>query len=205
MVEFEIYGEYVDKSYEPQKDDIVAVFRITPAEGFTIEDAAGAVAAESSTGTWTSLHAWYDQKRVKDLSAKAYHFTDMGDGSHIVRIAYPYELFESHNLPGLLASIAGNVFGMKRVKGLRLEDLHLPESFLKEFKGPVKGKEGVRKIFGFSDRPIVGTVPKPKVGYSAEEVERLAYELLSGGMDYIKDDENLTSLITANSRRGRAG
>ena len=32
MAEFEIYREYVDKSYEPQKDDIVAVFRITPAE-----------------------------------------------------------------------------------------------------------------------------------------------------------------------------
>ncbi|KUJ93020.1 MAG: Ribulose bisphosphate carboxylase [Archaeoglobus fulgidus] len=193
MAEFEIYGEYVDKSYEPQKDDIVAVFRITPAEGFTIEDAAGAVAAESSTGTWTSLHPWYDEERVKGLSAKAYDFVDLGDGSSIVRIAYPSELFEPHNMPGLLASIAGNVFGMKRVRGLRLEDLQLPKSFLKDFKGPSKGKEGVKKIFGVADRPIVGTVPKPKVGYSPEEVEKLAYELLSGGMDYIKDDENLTS------------
>ncbi len=194
MAEFEIYSRYVDPEYKPDLNrEIVAVFRMKPAEGFSIEDAAGAVAAESSTGTWTSLYGWYDEKRVDGLSAKAYSFVDMGDNSWIVKIAYPVELFEDHNMPGLLASIAGNVFGMKRVSGLRLEDLYLPESFLKDFKGPSKGKEGVKKIFGVEDRPIVGTVPKPKVGYSPEEVERLAYELLSGGMDYIKDDENLTS------------
>ncbi|NJD98224.1 type III ribulose-bisphosphate carboxylase [Thermococcus sp. LS1] len=196
MVEkFEIYDIYVDKEYEPNpKRDLIAVFRITPAEGFSIEDAAGAVAAESSTGTWTSLYQWYEKERWDDMSAKAYHFHDMGDGSWIVRIAYPVHLFEEWNMPGMLASVAGNVFGMKRVKGLRLEDLYLPERFLREFDGPAFGKEGVKRIFDVKDRPIVGTVPKPKVGYSPEELEKLAYDLLSGGMDYIKDDENLTSL-----------
>ncbi|WP_202319886.1 type III ribulose-bisphosphate carboxylase [Archaeoglobus neptunius] len=190
---FEMYGEYVDRSYEPDlRENVIAVFRIQPAGGFSIEDAAGAVAAESSTGTWTTLYNWYDEKRVKDLSARAYDFHRTGD-SWIVKIAYPVELFELHNMPGLLASIAGNVFGMKRVAGLRLEDLYFPEKFLKGFKGPGMGRDGVRKIFGVKDRPIVGTVPKPKVGYSPEEVEKLAYDLLSGGMDYIKDDENLTS------------
>ena len=191
---FEIYDVYVDKEYEPNpKRDLIAVFRITPADGFSIEVAAGAVAAESSTGTWTSLYPWYEKERWEDMSAKAYHFTDMGDGSWIVRIAYPVHLFEEGNMPGMLASVAGNVFGMKRVKGLRLEDIYLPERFLREFNGPSKGIEGVRKIFGVKDRPIVGTVPKPKVGYSPEELEKLAYDLLSGGMDYIKDDENLTN------------
>ncbi|WP_324736008.1 type III ribulose-bisphosphate carboxylase [Thermococcus sp. SY098] len=191
---FEIYDIYVDKEYEPNpKRDLIAVFRITPAEGFSIEAAAGAVAAESSTGTWTSLYPWYEKERWEDMSAKAYHFTDMGDGSWIVRIAYPVHLFEEGNMPGMLASVAGNVFGMKRVKGLRLEDIYLPERFLREFSGPSKGIEGVKKIFGVKDRPIVGTVPKPKVGYSPEELEKLAYDLLSGGMDYVKDDENLTS------------
>ena len=194
MAEFEIYQRYVDPAYEPDfSREVVAVFRMKPAEGFGIEDVAGAVAAESSTGTWTSLYTWYSEERVDELSAKAYDFVGMGDGSWIVRIAYPVELFEDHNLPGLLASIAGNVFGMRRVARLRLEDLYLPKKFLRSFKGPSRGKKGVKKIFSVTDRPIVGTVPKPKVGYSADEVEKLSYELLSGGMDYIKDDENLTS------------
>jgi ribulose-bisphosphate carboxylase large chain len=82
---------------------------------------------------------------------------------------------------------------MKRIKALRLEDIYLPKRFLEGFKGPLKGVRGVQDIFKVYDRPIVGTVPKPKVGYSPDEVEKLAYEILSGGMDYIKDDENLTS------------
>ena len=191
---FEPYHSYIDKGYEPDPDrDIVAVFRIRPARGFSIEDAAGGVTAESSTGTWTTLYPWYDVERVRRLSGKAYYFRDLGDGSYIVKIAYPVELFEEGNMPGLLASIAGNIFGMRRVEGLRLEDIYFPKSFLEHFKGPSKGMKGVKEIFGVKDRPIVGTVPKPKVGYSPEEVEKLAYEILVGGMDYIKDDENLTS------------
>lgn len=192
--DFETYHEYIDRTFKPDPDNhVIAVFRIKPAQGFTIDDAAGGVAAESSTGTWTTIYNWYDRERVRRLSGRAYEFLDLKDGSWIVKIAYPVELFEEGNIPGLLASIAGNVFGMRRVEGLRLEDIYLPRGFLKDFKGPSKGVEGVREIFKVKDRPIVGTVPKPKVGYSPEEVEKLATELLMGGLDYIKDDENLTS------------
>ncbi|MDI9646338.1 MAG: type III ribulose-bisphosphate carboxylase [Archaeoglobales archaeon] len=192
MSELDAYSDYVDPQYEPNlSKDIIAIYKIKPAKGFSIEEAAGAVAAESSTGTWTSLATWYNEKRVKELSGVAYEFNELED-SYIVKIAYPVELFEPGNIAALIASIAGNVFGMRRVEGLRLEDVYFPKGFLKDFKGPNFGKD-VRKIFRITDRPIVGTVPKPKVGYTSEEVEKLCYELLSGGMDFIKDDENLAS------------
>lgn len=191
---FEPYPLFVRKDYTPDPEkDVIVVFRIKPAKGFSIEDAAGGVAAESSVGTWTTLYTWYDQQRLNKLMGKAYYFKDLGDGSYIVRIAYPVELFEEGNMPAFLASVAGNIFGMKRVEGLRVEDIYLPQEFLKHFKGPSKGISGVREIFKVYDRPIVGTVPKPKVGYTPDEVEKLAYEILVGGMDYIKDDENLAS------------
>ncbi|MEM4717887.1 MAG: type III ribulose-bisphosphate carboxylase [Desulfurococcaceae archaeon] len=192
--EFESYYEYLSPGYTPDLDnDVIAVFRITPAEGFRIEEVASGIGAESSTGTWTTLYPWYDIERIKKLSAKVYEIIDLGDGSYLVKIAYPVELFEEGNLPGFLAGVAGNIFGMKRAFGLRLEDLYLPEKFLRCFKGPGKGVKGVREIFKVYNRPIVGTVPKPKEGYIPEEVEKLAYELLYGGLDYIKDDENLAS------------
>ena len=192
--DFEPYPLFIKKGYAPDPDrDVVVTFRITPAKGFSVEDAAGGVAAESSVGTWTTLYTWYDQGRVDKLMARAYLFKDLGDGSYLVRIAYPVELFEEGNMPAFLASVAGNIFGMKRVEGLRVEDIYMPYAFLKHFKGPSKGVSGVREIFKVYDRPIVGTVPKPKVGYSPEEVEKLAYEILVGGMDYVKDDENIAS------------
>lgn len=192
--EFESYSEYLSPGYTPDPaSDIVAVFRVTPARGFSVEEVAAGVGAESSTGTWTTLHPWYDTDRVKRLSAKVYEIVDLGDKSYVVKVAYPQDLFEPGNMPGLLASVAGNIFGMKRVEHLRLEDLYLPRSFLGHFKGPWRGLSGVRDIFKVYDRPIVGTVPKPKMGYTPSEVGELAYELLVGGLDYIKDDENLTS------------
>ncbi|MEM0489598.1 MAG: type III ribulose-bisphosphate carboxylase [Ignisphaera sp.] len=193
-VDFEPYHTWIDKSYAPDlKNDVVVTFRVTPAEGFSIEEVAGGIAAESSTGTWTTLYVWYDQNRLEKLKGRAYFFKDLGDGSWLIRIAYPVELFEEYNMPGFLASVAGNIFGMRRAKWLRVEDMYLPYDFIKYFRGPVKGVKGVRDIFKVYDRPIAGTVPKPKVGYTADEVEKLAYEILSGGMDYIKDDENLVS------------
>ncbi|MCX8172223.1 MAG: ribulose-bisphosphate carboxylase large subunit, partial [Archaeoglobaceae archaeon] len=160
------YEEYIDKKYEPDRiREFLVAFRVKPAGNFTIEDCAGAIAAESSTGTWTTLVDWFDGKRVKDLSAKAYEFRKMGEQWN-VKIAYPVEFFESANIPAFLASVAGNIFGMRRVEKLRIEDIYLPKKFLSSFKGPFKGLE-VKKIFKVN-RPIVGTVPKPKVGYSAE-------------------------------------
>lgn len=193
-VEFEPYPEFVKLGYAPDPEsNVVASFRVTPAEGFTAEDAAGGVAAESSTGTWTTLYTWYDKARIDKLMGRAYEIKDLGDGSYLLRIAYPVDLFEEGNMPGFLASVAGNIYGMRRAKGLRLEDLYLPRSFLEGFKGPLKGIEGVRSAVKVEGRPIVGTVPKPKVGYSPDEVGRLAYEILTGGLDYVKDDENLVS------------
>ncbi len=192
--EVEPYHLFVDRSFRPDPEEHVLVsFRATPATGFTVEDAAGGVAAESSVGTWTTLYTWYDEARLSRLMGRAYELLDLGGGSYLVRVAYPLELFEEGNMPAFLASVAGNVFGMRRVKWLRVEDIYLPRGFLEHFEGPSKGLGGVREILRVYDRPIAGTVPKPKVGYSSEEVEKLAYEILVGGLDYVKDDENLAS------------
>lgn len=192
MRKFEWYNVFVKKDYKPDLDnDIIVVFRITPAEGFTIEEAAGRVASESSVGTWTTLSVLPD--RIWKFMGKAYEIKHLQNNTYLVKVAYPVDLFEEGNMPAFLASIAGNVYGMKAVKGLRVEDIYMPESFMKYFKGPVKGVKGVREIYGVYDRPIVGTVPKPKVGFIPDELKEVVYEYLVGGMDYAKDDENLAS------------
>lgn len=190
--EFEWYDVFVKRDYSLDLDrDVVVSFKVVPAEGFSIEDIAGGIASESSVGTWTTLSSL--PERIWRLMGKAYEIRSLGEGSWLVRVAYPATLFEEGNMPTFLASVAGNIFGMRRVKSLRIEDVVMPEEFLKHFKGPVKGLRGVRDIYGVYDRPLLGTVPKPKVGFSPEELEEVAYEILVGGMDFVKDDENLAS------------
>ncbi|HDI02247.1 MAG TPA: ribulose-bisphosphate carboxylase large subunit, partial [Ignisphaera sp.] len=115
--DFEWYHFFVRKDYSPDlENEIIVVFKVTPAPGFTIEQAAGRIASESSVGTWTTLSVLPD--RIWKIMAKAYSFTKLDNHSYIVKVAYPLELFEEANLPGFLAAIAGNIFGMKALKGL---------------------------------------------------------------------------------------
>src|SRR6202043_3974534 len=50
---------YWEPDYEPKDSDVLAVFRITPQDGVDPEEAAAAVAGESSTATWTVV--WTDR------------------------------------------------------------------------------------------------------------------------------------------------
>jgi ribulose-bisphosphate carboxylase large chain len=184
--EVEWYHEFVAIKAKPGKDDLVALFKVTPAKGFTMEEAAGRVASESSVGTWTTLTTL--PPRVRRLMAKAYEIS--GD---MVKIYYPAELFEAANMPQILSSIAGNVFGMKAVAGLRLIDVFWPEAITKSFQGPQFGIGGIRKFMKVPKRPLTASVPKPKVGFTSSEHASQGYEAWVGGLDLLKDDENLTS------------
>lgn len=183
----EWYLDFVDYGYKPSKTDLIVTFYVEPAEGMSFEEVAGRVASESSVGTWTTLAELPD--RIKSLMAKVYE-----RNGNIIRVAYPLDLWEPHNIPQLLSGIAGNIFGMKAVKNLRLLDYEPPQSYIKPFRGPQYGIKGIRELLKVDKRPILATVPKPKIGFSAEEQAQIAYEIWTGGIDLLKDDENLSSL-----------
>ncbi|MDD3421191.1 MAG: RuBisCO large subunit C-terminal-like domain-containing protein [Methanocellales archaeon] len=153
-----------------------------------IERAARAIAAEQSTGTWTDIST--KEKEVDErLGARVLEI----DGSK-VKIEFPIDLFEVDNVPQFLATVAGNLFGLGALKNIRLLDIKLPKSFVREFKGPRFGIEGVRKKVGTvsEGRAHIGTIIKPKVGLSPKETAEVAYNAGTGGCDLIKDDETLT-------------
>nr|WP_321353034.1 type III ribulose-bisphosphate carboxylase [uncultured Methanoregula sp.] len=180
------YNEFVDTNYTPAKDDLVTLFYFEPAAGIGKEEAAGRIASESSTGTWTTLFTM--PPRMKALQATAFEFE-----GNFVKIAYPLELWEEGNAVQLMSGIAGNIFGMKALKNLRLVDVTFPQAYLKHFKGPHFGNDGIRKMMKIAKRPLTGAVPKPKIGFTAKEHAEVGYETWMGGFDFVKDDENLTS------------
>ena len=175
----------MDLTYKPKETDLVCTFYVEP-DGLSLKEAAGGVAAESSVGTWTELTT--EQPYVKWLAAHVYSI----EGS-VVKIAYPIELFEPANMPNILSSVAGNVFGLKALKNLRLLDIEFPNKLLTSFKGPMFGIEGIRKLLKVPKRPLVGTIIKPKLGLETKDHAKVAYEAWFGGCDIVKDDENLSS------------
>ena len=179
------YVDFVDLRYRLKETDVVCTFYVEP-EGISIEEAAGGVAAESSIGTWTELTT--TKPYVEELAAHVFSI----EGSN-VRIAYPVELFEKGNMPNILSSVSGNVFGLRALRNLRLNDIQLPNDLVRSFKGPRYGVEGIRRLLKVYDRPLVGTIIKPKLGLKTSDHARVAYEAWIGGCDIVKDDENLSS------------
>lgn len=116
----------------------------------------------------------------------------MDEDAQTVRVAYSEELFELYSVPQVLSAVAGNILSMKIVDNLRLQDIAFPKSMLREFKGPGFGLPGIRKLTGVQDRPLIGTIVKPKVGLTSEKHAEVAYNSFAGGCDLVKDDENLT-------------
>ncbi len=191
---------YWEPDYQPRDTDVIALFRITPQPGVDPEEAAAAVAGESSTATWTVV--WTDRLTACELyRAKAYRVDPVpntGDGTdteaqYFAYIAYDLDLFEPNSIANLTASIIGNVFGFKAVKALRLEDMRLPVAYLKTFQGPATGIVVERERLDKFGRPLLGATTKPKLGLSGRNYGRVVYEALKGGLDFVKDDENINS------------
>lgn len=49
--------------------------------------------------------------------------------------------------------------------------------------------EGLRKVLGVPDRPLLNAMIKPNIGWTADEGAELFYRACKGGVDVIKDDE----------------
>jgi ribulose-bisphosphate carboxylase large chain len=185
---------YWDGDYEPKDTDILALFRMTPQEGVDPIECAAAVAGESSTATWTVV--WTDRLTAADqYRAKAYRVDPVPNtpGSYFVYIAYDLILFEPGSIANLTASIIGNVFGFKPLKALRLEDMRFPIAYIKTYKGPSTGIIVERERLDKFGRPLLGATTKPKLGLSGKNYGRVVYEGLKGGLDFMKDDENINS------------
>jgi len=193
VMEYKKMG-YWQPDYEPKDTDILALFRVTPQDGVDPEEAAAAVAGESSTATWTVV--WTDRLTAAEkYRAKCYRLDPVPNspGQYFAYIAYDLDLFESGSIANLSASIIGNVFGFKPLKALRLEDMRLPVAYVKTFQGPATGIVVERERLDKFGRPLLGATVKPKLGLSGRNYGRVVYEALKGGLDFTKDDENINS------------
>ncbi|MCK5041930.1 MAG: hypothetical protein KAR62_06525, partial [Sphingomonadales bacterium] len=185
---------YWEPDYVPKETDLLACFKIVAQEGVPQEEAAAAVAAESSTGTWTTV--WTDLLTdMEYYKGRAYRIEPVpgDDTAFYAFVAYPIDLFEEGSVVNVITSIAGNVFGFKAIRSLRLEDIRFPVAYVLGCGGPPNGMQVERDIMNKYGRPMLGCTIKPKLGLSAKNYGRAVYECLRGGLDFTKDDENVNS------------
>lgn len=164
--------------------------------------AAEVIAGEQSSGTFVALAT--ETPELKARAGARVERLDVIDSSTLpslptpkqsgiytrcmLELSWPIENL-GPCLPMLMATIAGNLYELRAVTGLRLLDLQLPPSFAKAYPGPAFGIEGTRRLSGIAQGPLIGTIIKPSVGLSAAETADQVRALVAGGIDFIKDDE----------------
>lgn len=151
--------------------------------------AAVAIATEQSTGTWTGISTLNDDILEK-YGARVTDIT--GD---VATVAFPADDFsiDIGGIPQVLSVIGGNLFGLEALKGVRLEDVFFPRSILDQFKGPKFGIQGMRDMLKRPEKPLVGTIVKPKIGLPPQGYADYIYESGMGGLTNGKDDETLSN------------
>jgi ribulose-bisphosphate carboxylase large chain len=172
--------------------------------GYPLERAAEVVAGEQSSGTFVAVPGETAELRAR-AGARVERITPLEDapapalpgaghdGSGRwrrgeVEISWPLGNL-GPSLPNLVATVAGNLFELREVSGLRLLDLHLPAAFAEHNPGPQFGVAGTRALSGVQGRPLIGTIIKPSVGLSPADTAALVGTLCEAGIDFIKDDE----------------
>jgi len=164
---------------------LLAVFHIKPSKKLNILQAAAEVAAESSTGTNFKVNT--ETAFSREMNAIVYKIDEK---KNLIWLAYPWRLFDRQgNVQNILTYLIGNVLGMKEVKALKLLDVWFPPAMLEQYDGPSYTIDDMRKYLGIYDRPILGTIVKPKMGLTSAEYAEVAYDFWVGGGDFVKNDE----------------
>ncbi len=164
--------------------------------------AAEVIAGEQSSGTFVALATETPElkarsgARVEKLEILGHSSTPSLPGGMTsqrytqcrLELSWPLENTGA-SLPNLMSTVAGNLFELRQVSGLRLTGLQLPKAFVDAYPGPAFGIEGTRRLSGVTHGPLIGTIIKPSIGLSVEETVQQVRELVAGGIDFIKDDE----------------
>jgi 2,3-diketo-5-methylthiopentyl-1-phosphate enolase len=193
-----MFEDYVLATYHVDRSDLTAA---------EFERIAIQMAVNAGVGTWTEVTS--DPKlglKFKNLQKQfGAELSYMDFDTGLIKLAVPSSNIdvEYGGVPFLLNTVAGDVLGLSRGRSVRLVDLELPDSFVRQMPGPNVGVEGLRKAVDVDDRPLLAFSVKPRIGLSDDAFARITEEALLGGVDIVEDDTRL--LKTSNSSpAGRA-
>ncbi|MCB8873640.1 3-oxo-isoapionate-4-phosphate decarboxylase OiaX [Acidisoma silvae] len=125
----------------------------------------------------------YPQDRVTSSDPRPYKRAD-------IDVDFPLEVVGT-DIAALTTIAFGGVFSVRGLSGVRIVDMKLPEEFIRAYPRPQFGIAGSRRVSGVQGRPLIGSIIKPALGLSPEDVATVTKELVEAGVDFIKDDEKM--------------
>jgi ribulose-bisphosphate carboxylase large chain len=156
------------------------------------------IAVGQSVGNPSIRNKWEDDTLYQNHSCLILNNKDILEHTNegFVDIAFPTANidWENDGINHLICQLMGGHTDINIVERCRLVGLILPDHVKKMFKGPKFGITGMRKLTGSLDKPLLGGILKPKVIQNSAILEDMVRELIDGGVDFIKEDEIMSSV-----------
>ncbi|WP_374018730.1 2,3-diketo-5-methylthiopentyl-1-phosphate enolase [Paenibacillus thiaminolyticus] len=186
------------------KAHCTATYRIYDDQAAFASKAEG-IAVGMTVGSWTKLPEAQKADMAKHLgqvlSVVPCESDIPGERYADITIAYP-DVNYSRDLPALLVTMFGKLSMDGRIK---LMDIEWSDAFKQAFPGPKFGLDGVRKLVDVHERPLLMSIFKSVIGYDLPALAEQFREQALGGVNIIKDDENLfENPLTPIERRVKA-
>jgi ribulose-bisphosphate carboxylase large chain len=179
---------------------------------FAPEKAATVLAGEQSSGTFVAVPGETEELRqrfaariesvelLETVNEPAIPGAASKEGKYhraIVKVSWSIENF-GYNLPVMVSTLQGNLYEITQFTGLKLMDIDLPALFGEHYSGPAFGIDGCRQLTNVYKRPLIGTIIKPSIGLSPADTATIVKTLAEAGIDFVKDDELLSSSANSN-------
>jgi ribulose-bisphosphate carboxylase large chain len=163
----------------------------------SLRDAAWELAVGQSVGNPNVRNRWETDELFEKYSCKV--IGDENELSKVTRgtvdIAFPIvnTNWKEDGITQLMVQVMGGQLDIDNITYCRLIDLKFPSKVIENFKGPKFGISQIREFVGVKDRPLLGAIVKPKTGITPELLVQIVEELVAGGVNFIKEDEILSS------------
>ena len=166
------------------KETITAVYTIKN-ESRDIKKFAESIAVGQTLGAWEELPG----KLKSSISQHLAHVVSIEESeySSTIKIAFPIINF-GDDIGAMLTAIFGKISLVPKIK---LEDIEFSEDYLKLFKGPRYGIDGIRNILNKPNEPLLMSIFKPCLGITTEMLGEMFLSQAEAGIDLVKDDEIL--------------
>jgi 2,3-diketo-5-methylthiopentyl-1-phosphate enolase len=166
---------------------VIATYQIPASRCRDPEKRGKGIALGMTIGSWSGISPSQQQRQARFAGEfLGYEMVPFpGEKKILLKVGYPIL-----NFPARLSEILVSVFGKLSMDGeIKLVDLSFPTELTQKFPGPRFGIEGIRKKLNVFHRPLLMSIFKCGFDLTPKEYAEAFKEQVSGGVDFVKDDE----------------
>lgn len=183
--------EFININDIPAEDFFIVTYLVKTYKPNTIENVATCIARGQSISNPHVHSIWETEEMLENHSARII-IENFNKQEGIVKIAFPIKNidFSKDGVSGLLCIIMGGNLDIDIVERCSVINIEFPQWFedLYSIK-PSYGISGMRKYCNIYNKPLLGGIIKPKLGFTPHTLLDMVKEMVDNDINFIKEDE----------------